>query len=246
MTAMRGKLSVVWSASSVALAGALAGLIGCGLISDIASLTFQLPSKSFSFDTSNPMWKAPPGTFPAVSCGAGQPVTDCCHPPAPAPTPDCNATPLDCVAGVCVLEFPITVTQKIDLRNEVPSLSSLSGQSLADITISRVQYTIDNTLNVELPPIDIYVAAQDVTTVGAGSSAQKFVTVPATPANTTQSGNVVPDSGGQAAFSQYARSFATPFNFIAHAVMVVAPGSPVPAGGVNVTITGTVKAKPNL
>ena len=237
MTAMRGKMSVMWWASSVALAT----LIGCGL-SDLATFTFQLPSKTFSFDTSNPMWKAPPGTFPAVSCGAGQTVTDCCQ----APGLDCNATPLACVGGVCVLEFPITVTQKIDLRNEVPSLSSLSGQSLADITISKVQYTIASTLNVELPPIDIYVADQDVTTVGAGSSAQKFVTVPATPASTTISGDEVPDSSGQAAFSQYARSFATPFNFIAHAVMVVAPGSPVPAGGVTITVTGTVKAKPNL
>jgi hypothetical protein len=228
----------------VGLAAAIGGGIGCGLInSDIATLTFQLPSKSFSFDTNNSMWKAPPSSFPRVDCGPAGPVTDCCAPPGGAAV-DCNATPLVCAGGVCTLEFPVTLSQTINLKSEVPALANLSGQSLANITISQVQYTVTSTLNVELPPIDIYLAPADVTV--ADSRASKFVTLPATPAMTSQMKSITPDAAGQAAFAMYGRNFATPFNFIARTTIVVAPGAPVPQGKVDITLSGQVSAKPNL
>lgn len=222
------------------------GLVGgCGLIkADIGTLVFQLPSKSFSFDTASAGWKAPPGTFPAVACGAGQMVTDCCNPPAPAPRPDCVATPLACVNSVCVLEFPVTVSQRIDLKSEVPALSSLGGQTLAEISIKQIQYTIASNMNVELPAIDIYVAPDGATTIA--DPAKKFGTIPPTPAGATKSGDVVLDPGGQAAFSMYASQFTVPFTLLGHTTMVVAPGNPAPTGKVDVTVTGKVGAKPNL
>src|SRR5882724_6733078 len=172
-------------------------LAGCGLVSsDIGSITFSLPSKSFSFDTASAGWKAPPAGFNmAVPCGAGQLVTDCCHPPAPAPAPDCVATPLACVNSVCALEFPVNISQKIDLKNEVPSLASVAASSLS-ITIKQITYTIASTMNVELPSIDIYVAPSTVTSVD-DPSAKKFGTVPPTPAGATKSGDVVLDPAGQ-------------------------------------------------
>ena len=54
------------------------------------------------------------------------------------------------------------------------------------------------------------------------------------------------DPNGGAVFSQYATAFSTPFNFIAHATVIVTPGSPVPSGRVDATVTGKVSAKPNL
>src|SRR4029077_13294790 len=101
------------------LAGA-ASLAGCGAISNAATITFALPAQSFSFDTSSSTWKAPPASFPSVTCGPGGMVADCCQAPA-----DCNATPLACVGGVCVLDFPIDASQTINLKMQVPSLSSL-------------------------------------------------------------------------------------------------------------------------
>src|SRR5664279_4856645 len=188
------------------------GLAGCGLISsDVTTFTFQLPSKSFSFDTASSMWKAPPGTFPAVSCGTSQVVTDCCHPPAPSPQPDCAATPLACVNSVCVLQFPVTVTQRIDLKMEAPELSSLSGQTLAAITVKQIQYTIVSSMNVELPQIDIFMAPDGVTSID-DPSARKFGSLPPTPAGATRSGDVLLDPNGQAVFSSYASHFTTPFN----------------------------------
>jgi hypothetical protein len=231
--------------TSLALVVLATGVAGCGALSNIGTISFDLPPQSFSFDTSSSMWKAPPASFPSVSCGAGQTVTDCCNPPAPAPKPDCTATPLACENSVCVLEFPINVSQTINLKMQVPSLSSLSGQTLATISISKVTYTIASTMNVDLPPVDVFIAPSNVTSA-SDPAAQKFGTIPASPANMTTTGNMTLDPNGGAVFSQYASAFSTPFNFIAHATMIVAPGTPIPSGSVTATVTGKVSAKPSL
>ena len=224
-----------------------ASLSGCGALSNVGTINFALPPQSFSFDTSSSAWKAPPAGFstaPAVSCGAGQLVTDCCNPPAPAPKPDCTATPLACENSVCVLEFPVTVSQTINLKMQVPQLSSLSGQTLAKISISQVTYVIDSSMNVDLPPVDIFIAPANVTSTDP--PAQKFGSIPASPAKMKTSGNMTLDPNGGAVFSQYASAFSTPFNFIAHTTMIVKPGDPIPSGAVAATLGGTVSAKPNL
>lgn len=217
----------------------VASLGGCGALSNVGTITFALPPQSFSFDTSNSMWKAPPASFPSVTCGSGGMVADCCQAPA-----DCNATPLACVGGVCVLEFPVTVSQTINLKMQVPQLSSLSGQSLAKISISQVTYVIDSSMNVELPPVDVYIAPANVTSTDP--PAQKFGSIPASPAKMKTPGNMTLDRNGSAVFSQYASAFSTPFNFIAHTTMIVKPGDPIPSGAVTATVNGTVSAKPNL
>jgi hypothetical protein len=229
-----------------AVTAAIALSASCGLIKgDLGTLNFQLPAKNFSFDTAGGMWKAPPGTFPPVACGPGQLVTDCCHPPAPAPAPDCTATPLVCENSVCVLAFPVTVIQKIDLRAEVPALMNIGNQSLADVSIKQIHYTIASTMNAELPPIQIYIAPQTATSAD-DPAAKKFGTVPATPAMATRTGDVTLDPEGQALFTQYAHQLGTPFNLISTTTMVVAPGDPVPTGKVDAVVTGTVSAKLSL
>jgi len=222
------------------------GLAGCGALSNLGTITFDLPPQSFSFTSLS--WQQPPAGFstaPAVACGAGEPVADCCNPPAPAPKPDCTVTPLACENSVCVLEFPISASQTINLKMQVPALSSLSGQTLAKISISQVTYTIASDLNVDLPPIDVFIAPASVTS-STDPAAQKFGTIPTSPAKRTTTGNMVLEPDGGAVFSQYATAFSTPFNFIAHATMIVAPGTPTPGGTVDATVTGKVSAKPNL
>ena len=50
----------------------MGAMAGCGLVSsDIGSITFQLPSKSFSFDTASSGWKAPPAGFTGMGRGGG-------------------------------------------------------------------------------------------------------------------------------------------------------------------------------
>jgi hypothetical protein len=229
------------------LALGLAGLLGCGLISsDIGTLTFQLPAQTFSFDASDPMWKAPPGNFPAVSCGAGGQVTDCCQSPAGAPAVDCTATPLVCDNGFCALQYTVSIPQTIDLKSQVPALSSLGGQTLAEITISQIHYHVNNLLNVALPPITIYLGAANVTSASDPNAVQKFGTLPSVPAMSTADGDVMLDPAGQAAFAKYAQQFTTPFNFIATSTVLVPAGTPTPAGSAVITVTAQVSAKPSL
>jgi hypothetical protein len=231
------------SGASVALA-AVGVAATCGLVNpNVTAIPFDLPPETYSFDTSNPAWKAPPSSFPRVTCGAGGDVADCCNPPAPAPAVDCVATPLACDGGVCALEFPITRSQSVNLKNEVPILSS--HQSLADVTISKIHYMEASTLTIPLPPVDIYVAPANVTSAD-DPSASKLGTVPGAAAMMTIEGDVPLDPAGQAALVAFAHNPGTSFNFITRTTVVIPSGSPTPQGKADITITGQLSATPSL
>jgi hypothetical protein len=216
--------------------------VGCGLISsDISKLSFDLPTKMYSFDTQ--MWNLPMGGFPAVPCGAGQLVMDCCAPPAPLPQPNCAMTPLACDEGLCALHQPVTVVQKMNLGQEVPQLRSLSGQRLVNVSISQIRYTVNSTLNVDMPPVALYLAPDGVSDPN-DPQAKRFGTVPTTAAGAMNvAGMVELEPDAEQTFAGYAADFATPFNFIATTTVVVVSGSPVPSGRVDISVTGQVSAK---
>ncbi|HET6281700.1 MAG TPA: hypothetical protein VFH73_12060 [Polyangia bacterium] len=217
---------------------------GCGLISsDIASVSFDLPSKSYSFDTNNGMWKLPMGMFPAIPCGDGQLIMDCCNPPDPLPKPNCAATPLTCegAPSVCTLRFPVSVVQSMDLKKEVPALATFSNQSIIKVTISQIRYTFDSTMNVDLPEVELFLAPDGVTAAD-DPSAQKFGTVPVTPAMMSGQAQVVLEMTAATIFAERSQHLGTPFNFIATTTVVVPSGTTIPSGGVNLTVTGRAKA----
>src|SRR6187399_2591207 len=90
-------------------------LAGCGLIdSDIARVNFALPSKTYTVNTAS--FNLPAGDTPAVPCGSGQTVMDCCNPPQPLPMPDCAMTQLTCEpngagTAVCTAVVNVSVAQ---------------------------------------------------------------------------------------------------------------------------------------
>jgi hypothetical protein len=214
----------------------------CGLVSpDVAAITFDLPPRSYAFDTK--MWNLPAGTFPKVPCGPGQIVTDCCAPPAPVPAPNCSATPLVCESQVCTLRFPVSVAQQMDLKQDVPALAKVQGQYLIDVFVSRISYSVTSSLNVDLPPVDLYVAPDGVTSP-TDPSAQKFGTVPATPAMTSADGDVELSADVEQIFAPFAHDPAVPFNFIAATTVVIPSGSAIPNGSVAISVTGQVTATP--
>src|SRR6187549_3117620 len=103
----------------------MAAAIGCGLISsDITKVTFALPPRTYTVDAAD--WNIPVGTIPAVPCGNdGQAINDCCHPPAPLPSPTCtDEMPILCLNGVCTAEFTVAQSQEINLAMEVPQLAN--------------------------------------------------------------------------------------------------------------------------
>jgi len=245
ITAMRSLSSRLrWRLGGLVLLGA----VGCGLISsDITKVTFDLPAKTYSFDTAQ--WGIPAGNTVAVHCGAPDnlataTIMDCCNPPAlPGLTkPDCNAHPLVCEGTpmVCTLKQPVTVAQKMDLKMEVPQLSSISNQSLVDISLSNLHYVAVSTLNVDIPPLELYLADDGVTDSSQG---MKFGTVPTIPKGTSPSGDVVLEPGADALFAARGHTFGTPFNFIATTTVSVPSGSPAPTGMITVTVTGKAAAK---
>jgi hypothetical protein len=205
---------------------------GCGLISsDVTKLTFDLPTKHYTFSADGWASMIPAGVNMKVTCGAGGTVATC-------------PSPLLCDAGVCSAHVPVSVFQKMDLKMEVPQLSSVNNQSLADITLESMTYQVTSTANVPIPEIDLYLAPDGVTDP-SNPQAVKFGTIAAIPAATNRSGSVVKTADADATFIKYGMAFGTPFNFIASTTVVVPTGTS-PTGMVDVVVNGQVSAKLSL
>jgi hypothetical protein len=208
----------------------VATTLGCGLISsDVTKVTFDLPTKHYTF--------AAPAGIPtqAVPCGVPQGVPTC---------PSVGGVTLTCDNNVCTAHVPFTVHQTMNLKMEVPQLSSVNSQTLADITLESMSYAVTNTTQIAIPPIELYLAPDGVTDP-SDSMAQKFATVPAVPAGQNASGDVVKEPGADDLFIMYGHNFGTSFNFIATTTVVIPSGTPT-TGMVDVTINGKVAAKLSL
>src|SRR5204863_3112793 len=131
---------------------AVVGLgVGCGLISsDITKVSFDLPPRSYRFDTKQPGWNpdttAKLGTVPSFPCASD---ADCCSaelaPLLSVAGLDCSLLTCDLPPGTGTCAFAMTVEtppQAIDLKQEVPSISSISSQNIIDITVSQISYDV--------------------------------------------------------------------------------------------------------
>jgi hypothetical protein len=215
---------------------------GCGLVnSDITTIKFALPERTYTFDTAQAGWKLPAATVPTIPC------TDAtlCTTVAAAAGIDQSAVICDAASGSCAATTTVeTLPQTVNLKMEVPALSGMNSQSLADVTISQLKYDITrNTMNVALPAVELFVAPSGVTSA-SDPQAKRFGTVPPTAAQTTVTGGTVAlDSVGQQAFVGFAHNFGTPFVFLARTVVVVPGGTPIPMGAVDITIKGQISVK---
>src|SRR3954468_5498826 len=207
------RVSAIWNA---VLAGGMALVVagGCGLVSsDVTKVSFDLPARSYRFDTAQAGWKTSSATsfatVPSIACAAD---TDCCPPPVMALGIDCALIVCDGISSTCA--FAVTVEappQEIDLKQSVPS--SLSSQSVIDITVSQITYDVtENSMNVDLPPVQLFIA-NDGATSADDPSAVLFGTVPTTPKGTTSMGSKVTLETGaaNAAFINIGHHLGTPF-----------------------------------
>jgi hypothetical protein len=208
--------------------------------SDVTETPFSLPPKMYSFDAST--FGIPTGITAEVPCGAGQLVVDCCNPPAPLPAPDCSTTPLECLQNengmnVCTATATVSQASMVNLKQEVGALSGFSG--VVDIKIKNISYAVTtNTLNMDLPDIEIFLAPDGVTDA-SGSGAQKFGTVPAIAAGTQAVGDVILEPNAASVFSTFTQNIATPFNVIATTALRVTRS---PTGRIDMTISGMLAA----
>ncbi|HVV16059.1 MAG TPA: hypothetical protein VHH90_02555 [Polyangia bacterium] len=214
-------------------------LFGCA---DITRITFDLPKQTYSFDTMNWVNLPPAATglaFPSIPCGSDM---ECCTAGALVGL-DCNTTPLMCPAGTCEADVPESVSSSINLAQSVPQLATFPGHSLVKVTISSISYQVmDNTLNVDLPPMAIYLAPDGITDAH-DPSAMLFGTVPSIPAGTNPAGMVQKAPGADAVLEMYTKNVSQSFNVIATTTVVIAAGTPVPNGQITVTIGGAVSAQ---
>ncbi len=234
---MRTSLRAVGALGAALMSG---GLLGCSL--DITRLTFDLPNQTYSFDTA--MWgNLPPAaawaTVPNVPCGSDD---DCCK-LATAASFSCGTTPLVCASGSCQAQIPESTSSSINLAQQVPTLATFPGHSLLHVSISSITYQVsNNTLNVDVPSIAVYLAPGDVTDP-TDSRAMLFGTVPVIKAGTTPMGAMQKAPNADAVLEMYTKNISTTFNVIASTTVVIAPGTPVPTGQLTVIVGGTVSAQ---
>jgi hypothetical protein len=214
---------------------------GCGLISaDVTETPFDLPPRSYSFDSAT--FNVPAGFSQPIPCGAGQIITDCCMPPL-GPAPDCNANMIACEQNengmdVCTVTVLVSQSQMMNLGQEVSSLNSFTGY--VNVKIKRISYRVDvNTLNLNVPDVTLYLAPAGVTDTMDNTMAMRFGTLPAIAAGTTPTGDVVLDSNAATVLKKYTSNIQNPFNFIAETKVKV---SQSPTGKIDLTISGQLAA----
>jgi hypothetical protein len=198
--------------------------IGCGLIdTDITSVGFDLPKRSYEFNTEGV--DLPDDNSVAIPC-----VDDA----------GCVMDPFVCQNSVCTAVVTVSQSTPMDLGKEAPELGSVTGS--VDITVNRINYTVTtNTLNVDVPPISLFLAPAGVTDA-ADSRAMLFGTMPAVPAGETASGQVQLTSNSGAVFKSFTRDLSMPFNFIAVTTVTIASGAGVPSGRIVFSVTGRLSA----
>jgi hypothetical protein len=219
------------------VASLLAAGAGCGLIDpNVTETSFNLPSKSYSFDAST--FNAPAGITQEIPCGDVL-VGNCCTPPLGA---DCTVTPLTCEQNengmdVCTATVTVSQASMLNLGAEVPQLSGFTGY--VNIKIKRIGYAVTtNTLNIDLPDVALYLAPAGVTDTADGS-ARKFGTLPSIPAGTPTVGDVSLEGNAGEVFSSFTQDIATPFNVIATTTLRVTRS---PMGRIDLTISGMLSA----
>jgi hypothetical protein len=216
-------------------------LAGCGLISsDVTNFDLTLPDKKFSIDTAG--WQidqSKADVFTSQSCSSNamvcsSAVQQAC--PMGGCSGSCNA------AKTCDLSLDVSVVQKVDLVTEKPELKSINDEPVIKVTIDSVTYdVIANTLNVDTPPITIYVAPISVVKVDPKDPQVKAIgTIAPVPAGTTTAASgpksIQFTTTGKADLVNIMSTFKTPFNILVGSSLLVTAGQPVPMGKLDAVV----------
>ena len=182
---------------------------------------------------------------PTIACSA---TSDCCPLAVSAAGIDCTMLICDTTSASCAFAVVVqSPPQMIDLKNEAQLPSSLSNQSVLDITVNKLSYDVSqNSMNIDLPPVDLFLGPQGATKP-SDPGVVKFATVPSIQHGTTvTNGNIPVDAAANSVFETIGMHLGTPFVFLAQTRVVIPGGTPPPAGALTLTIKGQLSAKPNL
>ena len=207
---------------------ALIPMISCNFIStDVDDFNFHLPEKEFTVDSEQfgMNWE---GDFPTVECPAN-------------PCPDGEA--FFCDAGTCAAKAEYTLQASIvRLKDEVEELAVVGAQDQVTVKFKYIQMeVVSNTLNYQMPPLQLYVAPQTATTLfdqngDMRADVELIGTLEAIPAGATGIYDINLTSGGEAALTRYCQRPDVPFYFFIYGSTVFGAGDPVPQGAITVRI----------
>ncbi|MDB4964667.1 MAG: hypothetical protein JWN44_356 [Myxococcales bacterium] len=229
-------------------------LAGCGLVNS------NTLSYDYAFDPQEFMQKmADEGTVATVPTAACDPAVspDPCVPlqaqlPAGSPAKmQCDAVTRACAAVADIrLPYPIDLSQQ-----NLPAPVVQYG--VDKVSIKKMAYWIKkDTLNVALPPIEVYVASSaakdlddpSVKLIGTSAMlparAQACADARDSDGDAASLGAAVCDvslkSDGESALATFVKDYKTPFQLIAHLKIVAHGGDPLPVGIIDFVLRPTV------
>ena len=211
-------------------------LSGCGLISsDVTNFDLTLPEKSFSVDASG--WQVNQQAADAFL------MTSCASSPNICASAASNACPMNCsgecsmTTNTCVLNLDIGVYQMIDLVTEKPELKSINDEPVIKVTIDSLTYRIpQNTLNVDTPQMNVYVAPMSVMDPDDPMAKQIGTIAPVAAGQVVAMADMAYTANGKQNLIDVMSTYKTPFNVIVGSNLEIQQGDPVPTGKLDAVV----------
>jgi hypothetical protein len=238
----------------VVLCAALLSLGACGLI-DSHNL-----STDYSFDAqhfTSPKWdeSQTASTLPSVPCDSS--ADSSCASAALFPADSGLQSTCDPISMACVAVAEIRLSELVELSKQTSFPKEAIQFGIEAVAIRRVSYWVaSNTFNFPTPKIEIYVAPQAAKderddkarllgVIGPLSAKSSSCSDPVDTRDEALTGgarecDMTLDSAGEAALGDFAKNFGTPFQVMAHAVVIAKGGDPVPSGNIDFYIRPTI------
>jgi hypothetical protein len=225
---------------------------GCSLVANTLSYDYAFDPQQFSETLGDEKSMA---VVPTVACDPTSKTDACAAAQAMLGASTAKLT-CDAPSKQCIATVELRLPYPVDL-----SMQSLPSQvvqyGVDNVTIKKIAYWImTNTVNVALPPIDLYVASSaakdetDPSAVKVGSVAglaAKTATCAdgADPAGDPKANgapvcDIMLSAAGETALGTFVKNYQTPFQLIAHTKFTVTAGEPLPTGTLDFFLRPTV------
>jgi hypothetical protein len=206
----------------------LATVASCGLVNpNVTDFALKFPESDFTIDTAD--WNIQgSGNVPSVPCSldCGAAASQICGSGSGC-SADCETTTQTCQAHITE-----SLVKMYNLATQAPEYQTIADQPVAKVTIDNIWFQINdgnNTLNVDTPPFQVFMAPETVMDP-SDPSAKLVGTVNSVPAGFTGKGTLTFAQGGKANMEAFMDDFHTPFNVIVSGIVDVKGGEPTPMG----------------
>lgn len=206
---------------------------------DITDFNFILPEKEFTINT-NDFNIDVQGEIPEVAC-----TDDTVCQTAGGENFKCDTASSTCMAiGEYVLRSAL-----VNLQEEVEELAVVSSKDHVTVSFKYIQMEVTvNTLNFDLPPLEIYLAPQNVTALydangDINTGASLIGTLASIPAGATGVYDIILTSNGENILTEYCQAPSIPFYFFIGGQTAFMAGDPVPTGELTTKVHSMATAR---